>query len=106
MIVLQASVEVFCRLPSLTYLLSLPPAQVLIMTHEVTKMTEMEDYFTKKFYPILPMFMIGRSYKMEPTCKPNQTLYDTWTELVMHSLHHVALVSGMGAGLDSGCDRG
>jgi hypothetical protein len=35
------------------------------MTREVTRMKEMEDYFTKQFYPILPMYMIGRSYKME-----------------------------------------
>ena len=75
------------------------------MTHEVTKMAEMEDYFTKKFYPILPMYMIGRSYKMEPNCKPNQTLYDAWTELAVHSLHHLALGGGMGAGLDNDCER-
>ena len=75
------------------------------MTHEATKMAEMEDYFTKKFYPILPMYMIGRSYAMEPTCKPNQTLYDAWTELAVHSLHHLALGGGMGTGLDNECER-
>ena len=63
--VLQASFQVVCRLPAWTYLLSLPPTQVLLMTHDVTRMTEMEDYFTKKCYPILPMYMIGRSYMME-----------------------------------------
>ena len=63
------------------------------MTHGATKMSEMEDYFTKKFYPILPMFMIGRSYKLDPICKPKYTLYDAWTELLLH-LPHVVMLGG------------
>ena len=59
--------------------------EVLIMSHEASRMTDMEDYLRKKFAPIQPMFMIGRSYKMDPICKPKFTLYDAWTELLLHS---------------------
>ena len=58
------------------------------MSHEASRMTEMEDYFRKKFAPTRPMFMIGRSSKLEPLCEPRVTLFDVWTELLMHSLHH------------------
>ena len=50
------------------------------MTHENAREKEMTDYFTKKFSPALPVFVMGRSYTAQPTCKPENTLFDNWLE--------------------------
>ena len=54
--------------------------QVFIMSHEKTRENEMTNYFSKKFYPVVPVFVLGRSYTAEPKCKPEYTLYDNWVE--------------------------
>ena len=50
------------------------------MTHELSKNEEMSTYFAKKFYPANPQYVVGRSYKAEPKCKPEHTLFDNWME--------------------------
>ena len=50
------------------------------MSHESTKTAEMEDYFSRKFRPINPLFQVGRSYGLDPKCDPSETLYDAWLE--------------------------
>ena len=50
------------------------------MSHEKTREDEMTNYFSKKFYPAVPVFVLGRSCKAEPRCKPEHTLYDNWLE--------------------------
>ena len=57
-----------------------------MITHENAKPKDMDDYFQKKFHPLLPIFLIGRSYTMEPKCDPKHTLFDLWKELVCPSL--------------------
>ena len=54
------------------------------MTHEATRMSDMDDYFSQKFYPIQPLLVINRSYIREPTCDPEHTLFDGWKELPSH----------------------
>ena len=58
--------------------------QVFVITHEKARLEDMDDYFARKFHPLVPMFMIGRSYAMEPECKPSETLYDLWKDLACH----------------------
>ena len=53
-----------------------------MITHEKANRDEMNDYFQRKFYPMQVVYLIGRSYKAEPTCKPDETLYDAWKELI------------------------
>lgn len=55
-------------------------AQVLVMSHELSAEREMDDYFAKKFNPAVPIFVVGRSYKSNPQCKPEETLYDAWLD--------------------------
>ena len=50
------------------------------MTHELSKQDKMSTYFAKKFYPAIPQYVVGRSYKAEPKCEPEETLFDNWTE--------------------------
>ena len=59
-----------------------PCPKVLAITHEKANRDEMNDYFQKKFYPMTVVYMIGRSYKAEPQCKPDETLFDAWKELI------------------------
>ena len=54
--------------------------QVLVMSHEKTKEVEMSSYFGNKFYPARPVYVLGRSYKANPTCKPEETLFDNWMD--------------------------
>ena len=50
------------------------------MSHELSNEAEMSSYFAKKFRPAVPVFVIGRSYKSDPLCKPEHTLFDNWMD--------------------------
>ena len=54
--------------------------QALIMSHELSNDAEKSSYFAKKFAPATPVYVLGRSYKASPECKPEQTLYDNWLD--------------------------
>ena len=54
--------------------------EVLIMSRELSKESEMTSYFAKKFAPAPPLVVLGSSYKSSPECKPEQTLYDNWLD--------------------------
>ena len=70
----------------------LPPfPKILVITHEEARVEDMDDYFAKKFYPMRVLYVIGRSYKAEPECRPDKTLFDAWQELVGRSLVKVTL---------------
>ena len=43
-------------------------------------MADMDDYFYNKFYPLQPMYVLGRSYAADPPCKPEETLFDCWKD--------------------------
>jgi hypothetical protein len=62
--------------------------QVLIMSHELSREDEMTDYFSRKFYPAVPVYVLGRSYAAKPECKPDQTLHDNWKEPSPLHVHH------------------
>ena len=49
------------------------------MTHEKTKLKDTDDYFAKKFAPLVPLYIMSRSYVMEFECKPH-TLFDSWKD--------------------------
>ena len=57
--------------------------QVLAITHETADLSIMDDWFAHKFAPLQVLFLIGRSYKAEPTCHPKETLYDLWKDLIV-----------------------
>ena len=59
-----------------------PCPKVLVVTHEKANRDDMNDYFQKKFYPLQVVYLIGRAYKATPTCKPDETLFDAWKELI------------------------
>ena len=40
----------------------------------------MDSYFGNKFHPARPVYVLGRSYKAEPTCAPQETLFDNWMD--------------------------
>ena len=50
------------------------------MTHELAADREMDSYFAEKFYPARPLFVLGRSYKADPECKPQETLFNNWMD--------------------------
>ena len=62
--------------------------QVLIMSHELSREDEMTDYFSRKFYPAVPVYALGRSYAAKPECKPDRTLHDNWMEPSPLHVHH------------------
>ena len=54
--------------------------KVLTITHEKANMKDTDDYFGRKFYPLVPFFVMSRSYKMSPECHPSHTLFDCWKD--------------------------
>ena len=66
------------------------------MSHENTNCKEVEDYFSKKFRPINPLFHVGRSYAADPKCHPSETLYDAWLEhgvFFLYASFHVPCIT-------------
>ena len=68
------------------------------MTHEATEMKDTNDHFAKKFSPLVPFYIMSRSYKKSPECDPNVTLFDCWKDRFVlkpstdhNLLHHLAL---------------
>ena len=66
---------------------SLPPSlgrfvmcKVLVLTYEATKLRDSDDYFAKKFAPLVPLYIMSRSYAMEPECEPCDTLFEFWKD--------------------------
>ena len=50
------------------------------MSHELSDEKDMSSYFSKKFAPAAPVFVMGRSYKSSPRCDPGETLFDNWLD--------------------------
>ena len=72
--------------------------KVLILTHEATRLKDTDDYFARKFSPVVPFFIMSRSYKMTPECDPAHTLHDCWKDRFVlkpstdhNLLNHLAL---------------
>ena len=40
------------------------------------------DYFVKKFYPLVPILIMGRSYTSDPLRRPARNLFDSWRDLL------------------------
>ena len=53
---------------------------VIVMSHELAHDQEMDSYFAEKFYPARPLFVLGRSYRADRQCKPEETLYNNWMD--------------------------
>ena len=57
------------------------------MSHEMTNVEEMSSYFSKKFAPAVPVFVIGRSYKSDPIASQStRCLTIGWTVPTLTSL--------------------
>ena len=76
-----------CTSHSLVIMRSLPPSiaknvicKVLVLTHELQSLKDTDDYFAKKFAPVVPFFIMSRSYKKDPVCEPKETLFDCWKD--------------------------
>lgn len=52
----------------------------MVLTHELTKLQDSHDFFARKFAPLVPVYVMSRSYKAEPKCKPEHTLYHCWKD--------------------------
>ena len=55
--------------------------KVIVITHELQKTEDTDDYFARKFKPLVPLFVMSRSYKASPGCDPKHTLFDCWKDL-------------------------
>ena len=54
--------------------------QALVMTHELSRKDDMNDFFSRKLDPLIPMLVYGRSYKASPICKPQESLFYGWKD--------------------------
>ena len=61
-------------------------AQALIITHELARKEEMDDFFARKLHPLEPVLVCGRSYKANPPCKACESLWYGWKDLGRRSI--------------------
>ena len=54
--------------------------QALIITHELTKSEDMDQYLAQKMKPMVPLLVYGRSARAAPTCAPNDCLWYGWRD--------------------------
>ena len=54
--------------------------KVLVLTYEATKLRDSNDYFAKKFAPLVPLYIMSRSHALEPKCGESDTLFDCWKD--------------------------
>ena len=54
--------------------------QVLILSYELSEDEELTDYFSRKFYPAVPVYVLGRSCAAKPEGTSEQTLHENWLD--------------------------
>ena len=65
---------------------------MLVLYHEMMQKSEMTDYFSRLFYPVIPLAVLGRSYQVEPKCSRETSVYWNWQESVTKHVTAVVLV--------------
>ncbi len=55
-------------------------SQVLLITHELEAPQAATDYFARVLYPVIPLWVFGRSARVVPRCEVKDCLYDGWRD--------------------------
>jgi len=55
-------------------------SQILLITHELEAPQASTDYFARVFYPMIPLWVFGRSARSVPRCEVKDALYDGWRD--------------------------
>ena len=50
------------------------------MTHEPARQDDFDDFFAQKLHPLEPVLVYGRSYKANPLCKADESLWYGWKD--------------------------
>ena len=58
--------------------------QVVVLTHEKASVEETMPYASYAFAPIPVVGIYGRSYKAEPQCRTEESVYYGWKDIVTH----------------------
>lgn len=54
--------------------------KVFIITHELSRVSNISQHIEDIFDPLPVYFLLGRSAKAQPVCKPEKCLFYTWKE--------------------------
>jgi hypothetical protein len=57
---------------------SIADTKALIITHELSREKEMDDYLARVLFPLRPLLVMGRSRMAEPACRPEESLFYCW----------------------------
>ena len=57
--------------------------KIVVITHEATRLKDSDDYLAKKLAPVVPLYIMSRSYAREPKCHPSETVFDCWKDRVV-----------------------
>ena len=66
-------------------------SKVLVVTHEMSAIENEGRHIDDVFRPYPVHYILGRSYKAQPTCPPGQCLYFTWKVQPLGNLGHGSL---------------
>ena len=84
-----------------------PPirVQVLVLTHERASAEETMPYASYVFAPIPVIGVYGRSYRAEPQCRPEESVYCGWKDVLTHvdEKAYVHVCRNPHTGADSTC---
>ena len=65
--------------------------KVLVVTHEMSAIEHENRHLDDVFQPYPVHYVLGRSYKVQPTCPPEQCLFFTWKAQPFGNLQHSVL---------------
>jgi hypothetical protein len=54
--------------------------KVLVVSHELSKPAEMDDYLARVLNPVNPLIIWGRSKDADPPCKPHECMWYLWKD--------------------------
>ena len=59
---------------------SLPPHQVLVLSHLLAREQDADTYLGRLLHPLVPLLCYGRSAVAEPRCQAKYAVYDWWKD--------------------------
>jgi hypothetical protein len=56
------------------------PPEVLVLTYELQRPDQVDDYLSQKFAPMVPLLVFGRAASSDPGCERRNAVFYGWKD--------------------------